>query len=126
MKKALIVLIISVLAGFAGGVHFNYVKNAASAHTRLQELVLFTDDSCYHIHHSMCFSLAMGCIAFGRYVRNPLVVAGVVGLMIGASLMDLLYPDWDLVKNDCHRAKIMRYFKQTAHHPGTRRSSGVS
>lgn len=126
MKKTLIVFIIAVFIGFGAGVHFNYVRNPSSVQSRLQELVLFTNDSCYHIHHSMVFTLCIACIAFGRLIKNTKIAAGVVGLMVGASLMDLLYPDWDLVKDNCHRSKIMQYFKRHPSHSYTSVSSGVS
>lgn len=116
MKRALLVFIIAVLTGFAVGVHFNYVKHGSSPANRLQELVLFANDTCYHIHHSMFLALFAICIAFGRFVANNDIVIGVVGLMVGASLMDLLYPDWDLVRNNCHRNKIMHFF--TTHQGG--------
>ena len=108
-----VVFIVSVLVGFAAGVRLNYVPNTSSADRPLQELVLFANNACYHIHHSMCFSLAIACMAFGRYVENPAVVAGAVGLLVGGALMDLLYPDWDLVTNNCHRAKILLFLERT-------------
>lgn len=116
MRKSLIIFIIAVFIGFGAGVHFNYVKNASSVQTRLQELVLFANDSCYHIHHSMVFMLCIACLALGRLIKNNKIVAGIIGLMVGASLMDLLYPDWDLVKDNCHRSKVMHYFKTHPSH----------
>ena len=107
-----LVLITATVTGFVGGARFNYVRNVGSVGTRLRELVLFANDSCYHIHHSIFAMVFVAWIAFGRFVKNAAVVCAVVGLLVGVSLTDLLYPDWYLVKNHCHPAKILRYFRR--------------
>lgn len=109
--KPWIVFGIAAAISFAIGVKVNYVKNVNSANTRLQELVLFINNSCYHIHHSMWMLLIVGSIAFGRYVNNIFLLYGVVGFLVGASSMDLLFPKWYVVKNLCHRSKIIKFFK---------------
>jgi hypothetical protein len=119
-----LVFIAAVVVGFAVGVRFNYVRNPESARTRLRELVLFVDDSCYHIHHSIVAMVFIAWIAFGRIVKDLETLYAVVGVLVGASLMDLLYPDWYLVKNHCHPAKILQYFRR--HPPGSRTGAASS
>tara|TARA_Y100000817_G_scaffold305632_1_gene289933 strand:- start:804 stop:1151 length:348 start_codon:yes stop_codon:yes gene_type:complete len=107
-------VILSLILGFFITYKINYVKNPKSIQTRLQEVVLFTNDTCYHIHHWMWMSIIIISILIGRYVKNKMYIFDLIAFLVGGSLVDLLYSDWDIVKNNCHKKKIQGFFKRTA------------
>ena len=36
-----------------------------------------------------------------------------VAFLIGVSSEDLLFKDWNVIKNNCHKSKLIKFMKQT-------------
>lgn len=66
----------------------------------LQELIFFNHGTCYHIHHYMFMLPLIGVLWVHRLGDHVLYAAS--GLLLGASLEDLLWGDWLKIKNNCH------------------------
>lgn len=107
-------VILSLILGFFITYKINYVKNPDTINTRLQEVVLFTNKACYHIHHWMWMIAIIISILIGRYVKDTIYIFDLIAFLVGASLVDLLYGDWYIVKNNCHKKKIQGFFKRAA------------
>jgi len=111
----LLTVLVCIISGFT----LAYFKNYKTAHKfndngfKLQELVLLMKGTCFHIHHWMWSLLLVICILFGRYIQNGLVVLGVVGFLVGLSLEDLLFKDWNVVTNNCHKSQLINFMKRT-------------
>jgi len=103
-------IIVGVIVGFLLTYKISYVKNVQSINTRLQELVLFTNDNCYHIHHYMWMFIILFAVIAERKIKTKKYVNGILAFLIGSSLVDVLYKDWILIKNNCHKNKIMKFF----------------
>lgn len=41
----------------------------------------------------------------GRYMSSKLLLI-MIAFLIGLSLEDLIYKDWDIIKNNCHKSKL--------------------
>ena len=98
-------LVISYLIGY----FLNYKKR----NNKLQEIILITNDVCYHIHHWMWMTLLVSSMAIGRYISNDYIFCGIVGLWLGSCLEDLLFSDWNIVKNNCHKNKLIKLLRHT-------------
>ena len=88
---------------------FNYKKS----NDKLQELVLIAKDSCYHIHHWMWMTVLIGCVIIGKHMTNDYIFYGIIGLWLGSCLEDLLFDDWYVVKNNCHKKKLIKFLQHT-------------
>jgi len=113
-NTTLITVLVCITAGFTLAYFKNYMKSGQNSHGfKLQELVLLMKGACFHIHHWMWSLLLVLCILFGRYVQNDHVTLGVIGFLIGLSLEDLLFKDWYIVTNNCHKSQLIEFMKQT-------------
>ena len=104
-------IIVGLIIGYLFTYKINYVKNVKSTKTRLQELVLFANNNCYHIHHYMWMMLVIFTVIIERKIKTKKYINGILAFLIGSSLVDLLYKDWMLIKDNCHNDKIMKFFK---------------
>ena len=105
-------LIISgLILGYVITYRINYIKNVDSVNTRLQEGVFFTSNNCYHIHHFMWMGVIIFFILIDREFSNKKYLNFIISFMLGSSLIDLMFDDWIYVKNNCHKDKIMKFYK---------------
>ena len=106
---------ICVVTGFVVAYFKNYKQT--SQHTthnfKLQELVLLMKGSCFHVHHWMWALLLVACLLFGRFVYNNYIIGGLCGFLIGLSLEDLLFKDWNVVTNNCHKSQLIEFMRHT-------------
>jgi len=112
MYSKYIFIIISLFVGFYGTYRFNYIKNPDDINSRLQELILFFDNKCYHIHHYMWLTLIIIALYIGRYIRKQSHFNMFVAFLIGCAVEGLMFKDWMLIKNNCHQEKIQNLFKK--------------
>lgn len=110
-QTILIYLFVPLIIGFTIMYFINYKK--VTKGYKLQELVLLMKGNCYHIHHSMVMLLIIISIIIGRFLQNDLLLVSIIGLLLGISMEDLLFKDWDLVKNNCHKTKLIKFMKNT-------------
>ena len=109
MNKSIFIYIAFSLFGFWITYIINYKHNLVQQEKRLQELVLFTDDSCYHIHHYITIAGLIIFMLIGRYVESHIIINSIYAFLIGVALEDFLFKDWAIIKNNCHSNKILRY-----------------
>ena len=57
--------------------------------------------------------LLVVCLLFGRFVNNDYFIGGVCGFLIGMSLEDLLFKDWAVVTNNCHKSHLIEFMRRT-------------
>ena len=112
IQTILIYLLVPLIIGFTIMYFINYKK--VTKGYKLQELVLLMKGNCYHIHHSMVMLLIIISIIIGRFLQNDLLLVSIIGLLLGISMEDLLFKDWDLVKNNCHKTKLIKFMKNTS------------
>ena len=55
--------------------------------------------------------LVIFIVIIERKIKTKKYINGVLAFLIGSSLVDLLYKDWMLIKDNCHSDKIMKFFK---------------
>lgn len=103
--------IIAILVGFILAYFCNY--KVVRGGYKLQELVLLFKGACYHIHHYISCSIIILAILFGRYIKNDNVLFIIIGLLVGCSLEDGLFKDWYLIKNNCHKKKLIKFMMNT-------------
>ena len=48
----------------------------------------------------------------GKFVSFKLLII-IIAFLIGISLEDLMFKDWNLIKNNCHKSKLIKLLKQT-------------
>jgi hypothetical protein len=109
-------VLVCIITGFTLAYFKNYKQTTHPTNPHgftLQELVLLMKGACFHIHHWMWAVLLVICILFGRYVTNGYITLGVVGFLIGLSLEDLLFKDWDVVTNNCHKSQLIEFMRRT-------------
>ena len=111
IQTILIYLFVPLIIGFTIMYFINYKK--VTKGYKLQELVLLMKGNCYHIHHFMVMLLIIISIIIGRFLQNDLLLVSIIGLLLGISMEDLLFKDWDLVKNNCHKTKLIKFMKNT-------------
>lgn len=99
-----LIIYISLLFGFILAYFVNYKKNKKN----LQELILFINNNCYHIHHYIIYSLFILFILLGRFVKNNYIIYFIIFFMIGLSIEDLLFDDWYIIKNNCNKNKLIK------------------
>ena len=85
--------------------NFKKVKNE----NKLQEFILYYNKTCFHIHHYIICFLIVISVCSGYMLHNyPKILCSIIGLFIGFGLEDLLYKDWMLIKNNCHKSLLIR------------------
>jgi len=97
--------------GFSVAYFFNY-KTDRSGY-KLQELILLKNGNCYHIHHYMYFGVIILAMLLGRYLKNDNILFIIIGLLVGGSLEGGLFKDWNLIKNNCHKKKLIKFMMHT-------------
>ena len=103
-------LIIALAIGFLVAYIFNIKSNRKGF--RLQELVLLMKGNCYHIHHFMWIGAMIISMIIARSLSKTKFYI-FVAFLIGVSSEDLLYKDWNVIKNNCHKSKLIKFMKQT-------------
>ncbi len=103
-----IFFLLSTFVGFTIMYIINF-KKVKQSHD-LQELDLFINGDCYHIHHYItCFviiiSLLIGYKLNSKHIRWLLIL---IGFLLGIAVEDLLYKDWLKIKNNCSNNKIIK------------------
>ena len=96
--------------GFIIAYYINF-KHGKKPH-RLQELILIMKKNCYHIHHFITFGGVILFMLIGRYMSSKLLLI-MIAFLIGLSLEDLIYKDWGIIKNNCHKSKLIKFMKNT-------------
>ena len=103
-------LIIALVIGFLVAYIFNIKSNRKGF--RLQELVLLMKGNCYHIHHFMWIGAMIISMIIARSLSKTKFYI-FVAFLIGVSSEDLLFKDWNVIKNNCHKSKLIKFMKQT-------------
>ena len=106
--KILFFVIISLIIGFL----IAYFKNYKGRKNKdnLQELILLLEIDCYHIHHFIFLGVIIIMMIISRHISTEMFYI-LVFFMIGFSLEDLLFKDWNLIKNNCHKKKLINFVK---------------
>ena len=68
--------------------------------------------NCYHIHHFMWIAAIIISMIIARYLSKTTFYL-LVAFFIGLSSEDLLFKDWNVIKNNCHKSKLIKFMKQT-------------
>tara|TARA_B100001093_G_C26708780_1_gene962481 strand:- start:741 stop:1124 length:384 start_codon:yes stop_codon:yes gene_type:complete len=108
--KTYINICIALVIGFLIAYSFNFKSNRRGF--RLQELVLLMKGNCYHIHHFMWIAAIIISMIIARYLSKTTFYL-LVAFFIGLSSEDLLFKDWNVIKNNCHKSKLIKFMKQT-------------
>lgn len=103
-------LIIALVIGFLVAYIFNIKSNRKGF--RLQELVLLMKGNCYHIHHFMWIGAMIISMIIARSLSKTKFYI-FVAFLIGVSSEDLLFKDWNVIKNNCHKSKLIKFMKHT-------------
>ena len=107
-----ITLLVCMLIGFWITYINNYEKTKKS--NTLQELILITGGNCYHIHHYMICILIIASLLMGNALHKyKFGLYCIIALFAGVAAEDLLYTDWMLIKNNCHKSQIIKELKNT-------------
>lgn len=100
----------SLLIGFLVAYIFNFKSNRKGF--RLQELVLLMKGNCYHIHHFMWIGAMIISMIVARSLSKTSFYL-LVAFLIGVSSEDLLFKDWNIIKNNCHKSKLIKFMQHT-------------
>ena len=103
-------LIIALVIGFLVAYIFNFKSNRKGF--RLQELVLLMKGNCYHIHHFMWIGAMIISMIVARSLSKSTFYI-LVAFLIGVSSEDLLFKDWNIIKNNCHKSKLIKFMQNT-------------
>lgn len=87
-----IILLLSFIIGFFLLYKINYIPNMYHENIR-QELILYIQDSSYHIHHWITFSLFLFFIFIGKYLKNEIILSIIVGTFLGFIVEGFLFKD---------------------------------
>ena len=101
---------LSLLIGFLVAYIFNFKSNRKGF--RLQELVLLMKSNCYHIHHFMWIGAMIISMIVARSLSKTSFYL-LVAFLIGVSSEDLLFKDWNIIKNNCHKSKLIKFMQHT-------------
>ena len=101
---------LSLLIGFLVAYIFNFKSNSKGF--RLQELVLIMKGNCHHIHHYIWIGAMIISMIIARSL-SKISFYLLVAFLIGVSSEDLLFKDWNVIKNNCHKSKLIKFMKQT-------------
>lgn len=108
--KTYIILCIALLIGFLLAYIFNFKKNRKGSH--LQEMVLLINGNCHHIHHFMLFGSIIIAMIIARSLSKTAFYL-LVAFLLGISSEDLIFKDWYVIKNNCHKNKLIKLIKNT-------------
>ena len=103
-------LTIALVVGFLVAYIFNFKSNRKGF--RLQELVLLMKGNCYHIHHFMWIGAMIISMIVARSLSKKMFYL-LVAFLIGVSSEDLLFKDWNIIKNNCHKSKLIKFMQHT-------------
>ena len=103
-------LTIALVIGFLVAYIFNFKSNRKGF--RLQELVLLMKGNCYHIHHFMWIGAMIISMIVARSLSKTSFYL-LVAFLIGVSSEDLLFKDWNIIKNNCHKSKLIKFMQRT-------------
>ena len=103
-------LTIALVIGFLVAYIFNFKSNRKGF--RLQELVLLMKGNCYHIHHFMWIGAMIISMIVARSLSKKMFYL-LVAFLIGVSSEDLLFKDWNIIKNNCHKSKLIKFMQHT-------------
>ena len=103
-------LTIALVIGFLVAYIFNFKSNRKGF--RLQELVLLMKGNCYHIHHFMWIGAMIISMIVARSLSKTSFYL-LVAFLIGVSSEDLLFKDWNIIKNNCHKSKLIKFMQHT-------------
>mgnify|MGYP001411650813 CR=1 FL=1 len=103
-------LTIALVVGFLVAYIFNFKSNRKGF--RLQELVLLMKGNCYHIHHFMWIGAMIISMIVARSLSKSTFYL-LVAFLIGVSSEDLLFKDWNIIKNNCHKSKLIKFMQNT-------------
>lgn len=106
LGKTVVVSFFFVIIGFLFAYKSNYVGNSTTSNSTLQELVLFIDNECFHIHHYIWISFLIFALYLGKYLNKNIIFNIIVAFLVGCALEGFMFKDWMLIKNNCHRKKI--------------------
>ena len=101
---------IALVIGFLVAYKFNFKTSRKGF--RLQELVLLMKGNCYHIHHFMWIGAMIISMIIARYLSKTTFYL-LVAFFIGLSSEDLLFKDWNIIKNNCHKSKLIKFMQHT-------------
>ena len=101
---------IALVIGFLVAYKFNFKTNRKGF--RLQELVLLMKGNCYHIHHFMWIGSIVISMIIARSLSKTIFYL-LVAFLIGVSSEDLLFKDWNIIKNNCHKSKLIKFMQNT-------------
>jgi Na+/H+ antiporter NhaC len=110
-KYNILWILVAIIIGFTLAYLLNY-KSVKTGH-KLQELILLTKGNCYHIHHFMVLSIIILAMLFGKYLNNDKALFIIIALLVGISLEDGLFKDWNVIKNNCHKKQLIKFIKNT-------------
>lgn len=102
------ICVIALIVGFLIALIQNYLGNK----DRMQEMIFIYPPHCYHIHHYIYFLLLALFLFIGHNLKNSKIVYGIIFLLIGFSLEDLLYLDLFKIKDNCHNTKLIKILKK--------------
>ena len=108
--KKYIILCRALLIGFLLAYIFNFKKNRNGS--QLQELVLLINGNCHHIHHFILFGSIIIAMIIARSLSKTAFYL-LVAFLLGVSSEDLLFKDWYVIKNNCHKNKLIKFMKNT-------------
>ena len=103
-------ILISLLIGFLLAYYYNFLTSRKGY--RLQELILLIKGNCYHIHHFMYFGSIIISMIIARSLPETSFTL-LIAFLLGISLEDLLFKDWNIIKNNCHKSKLIKFMKHT-------------
>ena len=57
----------------------------------------------------------IGAMIISMIVADPCknIILPISCFLIGVSSEDLLFKDWNVIKNNCHKSKLIKFMKQT-------------
>lgn len=102
----LLVILISFLITY----NINLKKNKKVYN--LQELALFMNDNCYHVHHFISIGTIIIFMIIARSIsKNSFYL--LISFLLGICLEDLLFRDWSIIKNNCHKSRLINLMRNT-------------
>ena len=107
-NKYNLLCLLFLLIGFLIAYFKNY--KGRKNNNYLQELILILENNCYHIHHFITIGLVIIMMIISRHLSKQSFYI-LVFFLIGISLEDLLYKDWNIIKNNCNKKKLLKFVK---------------
>ena len=101
----ILIILNFLIIGFLISYFLNYKNNKLL--DNFQELILILNKTCYHIHHYIVYFILVITLLIGKYISNKKLFI-IIFILTGMSIEDLLYKDWYLIKNNCHKKKLFK------------------